>query len=105
MAYQFYASAKRNEPNDYKSINLIFIGTDTADLNKFPSNLCFTFFDRVNFHVQNEKKQTPVTVTKLNTVHTGVFIYQPYSRDRITSTEKWTTKCNDDNDYPIDENS
>ena len=41
--------------------------------NKYFYNGCFTYFDRLNFQGQNEKKQTSVTVTEVNTVNTAVF--------------------------------
>ena len=50
-------------------------GTDSAELNQFCKNASLTFFGRLSFQVQIEKKHMPFTVSKLNTVHTGVFTY------------------------------
>ena len=52
-----------------------FSGTNIAELKQSFYNGSFKYFGRMGFQVQIEKKQTPFTVTKLNTVHTGVFTY------------------------------
>ena len=56
-------------------------GTDSAELNQNSNNGSFAYFDKLTFQAQIEKKQTPFTVTKLNTVHAGVFTYQPNNYD------------------------
>ena len=44
----------------------------------------------------------PFTVTKLNTVHTAVFNYQPNKYDCSTSSENSKSSCIDDKEYLID---
>ena len=56
-------------------------GTDNAELNQYSQNGSFTYFDRLSFQVQINKKQTSFTVTKLNTLHTGVFTYRQKNSD------------------------
>ena len=51
-------------------------GTDSAKVNQFSCKGSITFSDRLSFCVQIEKKQTQFSVTKLNTVHTGVLTNQ-----------------------------
>ena len=66
-------SPKELNPIDYKNIIRNLNGTDSAERNQFNQKGSFTYFDRLSFHVQNEKKHFPFSVTKLNIVHTGVF--------------------------------
>ena len=56
-------------------------GTDSDELNKNSSRSSFIFSDRKRFQNQIEKRQTAFTVTKLNTVPTGVFTNQPNKYD------------------------
>ena len=77
---------KELNPNDCKTIVRNLNGTDNAELNQYTYNGSFTYFDRLSFPVQIQKNQTLFTVTKLNTVHTGVFTYQPNTIDWFTST-------------------
>ena len=51
--------------------------TDRAERKQPTYNGSFSYFDRLTFQVGNEQKQTISLVTKLITVHTGVFTYQP----------------------------
>ena len=71
------ALAQELDPNDCKNVIRNLNVMDSAELNKYSCNGSFTYFDRLSFQVQIEKKQTPFSVTKLNTVHTGVFTHQP----------------------------
>ena len=48
--------------------------TDSAELSHFGHDDPFIYFDSLSFQVQNEKKELPITVTQLNTVHLGVFL-------------------------------
>ena len=77
-------------------------GLDSAEINQYSNKGAFTFFDRLTFEVQIEKRQTPFTVINLNTVNTGVFTYQPKNYDWITSTETLKSVCRVDNQYLID---
>ena len=80
-------------------------GTDSAELNQYACNGSFSYFDRLSFQLQIEKKQTPFTVTNLNTAHTGVFTYQPDECDWITGTANLKSRCKDDREYLSDKDS
>ena len=58
---------------------------DSAELNQNSYNR--SFFDRLSLQSQNGNKRRPFTVTKQNTVHSGVFKDQPKFYDWITSTD------------------
>ena len=45
-------------------------------MNQYSYNGSATYFGRLSFQLQIEKKQMLFTVINLNTVHTGVFTYQ-----------------------------
>ena len=72
------------------------VGMVSGALNQYSYCGSFTYFDGQSFQVQIEKKQTPFTPTKLNTVPTGVFTYQPNSYDWIIRTENSKSICSDD---------
>ena len=74
-------------------------------MNQYFYNGSFICFDRLSFQVQNEKNQTPFTLNKLNTVHNGVFTYQPNNCDSIMNTAKAKSKCKDDQEYLMDKDS
>ena len=78
---------------------------DTAESNQYSYNGSFTFFDRLSFWVQIEKKQTPSTVFKLNTVHTGVFTYQPKFYDCNTSSANSKLRRKDNQEHLNDKDS
>ena len=78
--------------NFFRNLN----STDSAELNQKFLNRNVTYFHRMRFQVQIEKKRTPFTVTVLDTVHTGVFTYQPKSYDWITRTANSKSRCKDD---------
>ena len=77
-------SPKELNPIDCKNIMGNFNRTDSAERNQFNQEGSFTYFDRRSFHVQKEKKHIPFSVTKLNIVHTGAFVYQPINYHGIT---------------------
>ena len=52
-------------------------GTGSAEPNRNSFKSSFTYFDRLRFQLQIEKKKVPFAVTKMKTVRTGVFIYHP----------------------------
>ena len=58
-----------------------------------------------SFQVQFEKKQTPLTVTQLNTVHTVVISYQPSLYGWITNTANSKSRCRSDHEYLIDKDN
>ena len=74
-------------------------GTDSAELSQYTYKGSFTYFDRMRFQVQTEKKKTPFTVTEMNFVGTGVFTYQPNNYDWITSTENSKSSCEGDQEH------
>ena len=78
---------------------------DSAGLNQYSYRGSFTYFDTLGFQVEIEKKQTPFTITKLNTVHTGVFTYQPAKYEWITGLSNSESRCSDKQEYLIDKNS
>ena len=47
----------------------------------------------------------PFTVTKMNTVHTGVITYRPIITDFNTAFAFSKSTCEDDSEYLIDEDS
>ena len=59
----------------------------------------------MNFQVEIEKNQTPYTVTKLNTVHTGVFTFQQNKYDRNVSAANEKASYLDDQEKLIDKGS
>ena len=73
----WHTNFKSLPKNSYKNTIRNFIGTDSAERNQYSYIDSFTLFLRLNFQVQIEKKQTLFNVTKLNTVHNGVFTYKP----------------------------
>ena len=52
-------------PNDFWKFYQNLQGKYSAELNYYSINGSFTHFDRISFQVQIEKKQTPLTETKL----------------------------------------
>ena len=72
---------KELDPREYKNKIRKPYEPDNAELNQNSYNGSFTIFDTLSFQNQIKKKQMPFTVTKLNTVHTGVFTYQPNTYD------------------------
>ena len=74
---------------NFRNLNV----TDSTELYQCFYNGFFANSERLSFHVQIEKKQMPFTVIKLNTVHTGVFCYQPNNYDWITSTKNSKSRC------------
>ena len=72
---------------------------ESAELNQYLYNGSFTYFIRLSFQVQTEKKKTQFTVTELNTVDTGVFTYQPNKYDWITSTANSKSSCEGDQEH------
>ena len=64
------------DPNERKYVFQKLLGTWSPQLNQFSQKGSFTFYDRLNFEKQIEKKPTASIVTKLITSHTGVFTYQ-----------------------------
>ena len=62
---------KELDPTECKKIIRFFNGTDSPELNQYSHNGSFTYFtdQPINFQTENERKQNPFTVTKLNTVH------------------------------------
>ena len=79
-----------------------FNGTGSAELGQFSPKSSITYFDTLSFQVQIEKKRRLSSVTKFNTVHTGVITYQPSKIDWITSTASSESRCNDGQESPID---
>ena len=105
MAKKINTVTKKLERNKSKNINRNVNGTDRDELNQHSYNSSFTYFDTLGFQVQTEKTQTPITVSKLNTVHTGVFNYQPNNYDWITSAANSKSICKDDGKYLTDKES
>ena len=79
--------------------------TDSAELNCYSYKIYFTYFDRITFQVQVEKKQIPITVTKLNIVPTGVITYQHINYDWITGPENSNLQCGDYEEFFVDKYS
>ena len=79
--------------------------TDTAELNQHFYNGSFTYLDRLSVQAQIEKEQMRVTVTNLNTIHTGVFTYQPNKYDWIFCPELSKSRCSVEKQYLIDKDS
>ena len=61
-----------------------------------------TYSGRLRFQAQIEKKQMLFTVTKLNTLQTGVFTYQPNKSDWIFGPDFSYSGCLVDRGYLID---
>ena len=91
------------DPNESIIQNLN--GTDSAKLNQNSYNGFSTHFERMSFQVQTEMKQPPFTVTKKNTVHTGVFTRQPKNYDWINSTANSNSRCEEDQESFFDKSS
>ena len=66
---------KTLDPNECKKIFVNPNGNNNAELNQFSYNGSFSYFAKLSFQVQIEKRKTPITVTKLNVVNTGVLTY------------------------------
>ena len=96
---------KKLNPIDRKNIIQKLNGTDFAERNQFTQKGSFTYFDRLGFHVQNEKKHIPFSLINLNKVHTGVFVYKPFIYHWITGPEKSKSRCSDDEESLIDKGS
>ena len=66
---------KELDPTECKNIIRFLNGTDSPELNQYSYNGFFTYFtdQPISFQAEIERKQNPFTVTKLNTVHRGVF--------------------------------
>ena len=96
---------KELDPQKCKNIIRNLNCTDTAELNHDSYIGSFTSFDRLSFPVEIEEKLAPFTVTKLNTVHTGVLAYQPNNNYWFTSTANSKPKCEDDAENLIDKDS
>ena len=92
-------------PNECKNVIRNFIRANSPERKQNTFFGFLTFFDRLSFQVQTRKNRTPVNVIKLNTVNSGVFTYQPNNYDWTTSTEKSETRCFDDQESLIDEDS
>ena len=67
---------KNLNPNELKSVIRNINETYNLKLNQYFYFGSFTGIDRVSSQAQLGKKQTHFTLTKLNTVQTGLFIYQ-----------------------------
>ena len=95
------------EPDTNECRNFIqnLNGTECPELNQYAYNGSFNDFDRLSFQVQIEKEEMPFTVTNLNTVHIGVFTYQPKHYDWITSTANLKSKCKDGREYLLDKDN
>ena len=96
---------KERDYNECDNFIRNLISTDSAELNQKFLNRNVTCFHRMRFQIQIEKKRTPFTVTVLDTVHTGVFTYQPKSYDWITSTANSKSRCKDDQENFFDKDS
>ena len=107
IGWQTYYKQLPKELNPIVCKNIIrnLNKTDNAERNQFTQNGSFTYFDRLSFHVQNEKKHIPFSVTKLNIVHTGVFVSQPNNYHWITGPENSKSRCFDDKESLIDKGS
>ena len=92
-------------PNECKNNIRNLNGTDSAKLNQFFYNASLTYSDRLSFQVEIEKRQWPFTVTKKNTVYTGLFTYQPMKYEWITGTSNSKLRCKDDADHLTDKDS
>ena len=64
------------DSNESKNFNRTFRGTNCTELNQNCYKGSFVYSDGLSFQIQNEKKRTHFSVTKLNTAPTGVFTYQ-----------------------------
>ena len=96
---------KELNPIDCKNIIQNLDITDIAERNQCTRNGCFTYFDRLGFPVQKEKKHNPISVTNLNSVHTGVFVYKLFLSHWITGPEKSKSKRSDDEQGLTDKGS
>ena len=96
---------KELEPNDRKNNNRNLNGTDSGNLNQYFYCGFSTDCDTLSFQVQIERTQTLFTVTKLNTVHINVFIYQPKFLIWITSFDASRSRLKESKEYLIDKDS
>ena len=85
------ALSKQIEPNESKSIFRNLNRTDSVKLKQYANNSSST-----HFQVQIKTNQTPLTVAKLNTVHTDVFAHETINNESITSIEISKSRCKDD---------
>ena len=67
---------KELDPNECKNIIYLPKRTDNAELNQFSYESFFTKIDEGTFQVEIEKKKAPLVLTKPNSVHAGVCVYQ-----------------------------
>ena len=65
--------------------------------------MAVTSFEKLSFQIQVEKKQTPFTVSKLNTLHKGVFTDQSINDGWITGPGISKSLCSDDHEHLVDE--
>ena len=101
----FMPQPKELNPNKCQKFFQKLGATDSVELNQFFYKGSFTYFDRLSFQVQIEKKQTLFAVTKQKIVQTGVFTYQPKICDWITSTDNSNSRCKDDKKYLTENDS
>ena len=78
---------------------------NSAELNYYSYNGSVTFFDTLSFQVQNGRKHTPFTLTKLNTVHTGVLPYQSKNYEWIASTANSKSRSEGDQELLFEKDS
>ena len=50
-------------------------------MNQICFDASFTWFERLSVQLLIENQQIPFTVTKLNSVHTGLYTHQPDKKD------------------------
>ena len=68
---------KEVDPKDCKNMIRNLNRTDSVEMDQQTFNGSFTYSDILHFQGLLEKEEVHLTVTKLNTVLTGVFTYQP----------------------------
>ena len=79
--------------------------SDILELKIYPSKGFSVFFELMSFQVQMKTNQTPFTVTKPNTVQTGVFSYQPEKSDCIIGPSNSLSLCSIKHEHQIDEDN
>ena len=92
---------KKLDPHKNKK-NWFLIGRESNALDLCSYNGSFTYSVRLSFQVQIEQEQYLFTITKLKTVRTGVFDYQPKITNWIIDPYNSKSRCSVDQDFFID---
>ena len=92
------------EPNECKNNTPNVGGTDSAELYQFSDNGCFTWFNRLSFQVQIERKTGAIHCKLFEHCTNWCVPSHQNNYDWITTTAKSKLRCKYDQESLIDEN-